>query len=93
MIDRICDEENIYMIPNAMKHQLLIYRFSARMTNYMSKQSPSVSSLPRKTACLCWRCWNRNSLTFPGNSTVSLLANLTVLLRIAQIRGIDLVEK
>jgi hypothetical protein len=37
MVDRICDEENAYDIPVGLKHQLLIARFSARTSRYMSE--------------------------------------------------------
>lgn len=37
MIDRVCDDEDPYGVPQSMKHQLLIYRFSARVNKFMSK--------------------------------------------------------
>lgn len=37
MIDRVCDDEDAYAVPRSMKHQLLIYRFSARVNKFMSK--------------------------------------------------------
>ncbi|KAJ5584785.1 uncharacterized protein N7459_004585 [Penicillium hispanicum] len=47
MVDRICDEESLYVVPNSIKHLLLIYRFSARVSNYMSKSLPRTPTWPR----------------------------------------------
>lgn len=47
MIDHICDENNDYLVPDVLKHQLLIYRFSGRVNNYMSSPVPRTSGLSR----------------------------------------------
>ncbi|KAJ6129286.1 hypothetical protein N7512_002066 [Penicillium capsulatum] len=39
-VDRICDEKSPYEVPGFLKQQLLIYRFSARLGNYMSRYVP-----------------------------------------------------
>ncbi|KAJ5128155.1 hypothetical protein N7448_008934 [Penicillium atrosanguineum] len=40
MVDRICDHGSPYILPMEMRHQLLMHRFSARVSNYMSKCLP-----------------------------------------------------
>ena len=47
IIDRICDAKSTYMVPDFLRQQLLIYRFSARLSNYMSKSVPRESVWPR----------------------------------------------
>ena len=51
MINRVCDDEDAYGVPQSMKHQLLIYRFSARVNKFMSKDlSRTANSLrPQET--------------------------------------------
>lgn len=47
MIDHICDGNNDYHVPDVLKQQILIYRFSGRVNNYMSSPVPRTSGLSR----------------------------------------------
>lgn len=47
MIDHICDETNDYHVPHVLKQQLIIYRFSGRVNNYMSSSVPRTSGPSR----------------------------------------------
>ncbi|OOF93606.1 hypothetical protein ASPCADRAFT_132614 [Aspergillus carbonarius ITEM 5010] len=47
MIDRLCDRDGTGMIPTALKHQLLISRFSARVGQFMSGHPQAPTGLPR----------------------------------------------
>ncbi|KAL4894254.1 hypothetical protein BDV59DRAFT_176132 [Aspergillus ambiguus] len=47
MIDRLCDRDDVELIPMSLKHQLLISRFSGRVCRLMSELPHSPTAIPR----------------------------------------------
>jgi hypothetical protein len=54
MIDRVCDKKYKYPTPDAIQCQVMIYRFSARVINFMSgsRSSPTGLLPPGESASL-----------------------------------------
>ena len=44
IIDRICDKENQYEVPDPIKYQVIMHRFSARVGSVMSGIIPNSST-------------------------------------------------
>jgi hypothetical protein len=43
-IDCVCDKENHYTVPDPIKYQVIMHRFSTRMGSFMSASTPNSST-------------------------------------------------